>query len=64
MDQKALKSYLAYYANSRGESVLSPIELDYSEGRISYNQYINNLYQQYVKNKFRFKKRPHKKKVT
>jgi len=60
MDQKALKSYLAYYANSHGESALSPIESDYLEGRISYNQYIDNLYQQYVANKFRFKKRPQK----
>ncbi len=61
MDQKALKSHLAYLANSHGESALSPIELDYLKGRISYNQYIDNLYQQYVGNKFRFKKRPRKK---
>jgi len=61
MDQKALKSHLAYLANSRGEAALIPIELDYLKGCISYNQYIDNLYQQYVGNKFRLKKRPRKK---
>ena len=63
MDQKALKSYLAYLLNSQGEAVLSNVELDFVNDRISYVHYINDFYGQYAEGEFRFKKRPDKSKV-
>ncbi|MEH0021013.1 MAG: hypothetical protein V6Z89_15265 [Desulfobacter sp.] len=51
MNQRELKNHLFQIARQHGEKALTPDEVDYMRGRISYNTYQNRCYAQYLREK-------------
>ena len=44
MNGRELKSYLIHHFHKHGKDGLSPVEIDYLKGRISFNEYLNRCY--------------------
>lgn len=57
MDGKQLKLYLNQCCKKNGRKSLSPVELDYIKNKISYSQYIDCCYTEYLNNSFRCRSR-------
>ena len=52
MDGRQLREYLRDLARENGERSLTPRELDYLHGRITYNVYLDQLYVDYSNGAF------------